>query len=113
MRLPFFLIACLVVAGCNSDAPPKGTLDRATFLNVYCDLIQESLRSNNSGADPQTAKQNADGVFAHRGVTRGEFDSTTHWYNADVRRWKGFFDDVAKELETRETRPAASTSPHP
>lgn len=46
--------------------------------------------------------QNGEKVLAKRGVTRAQFDSTTGWYNADVRRWKRFFDDAAKELELRE-----------
>jgi hypothetical protein len=106
MRLSIILALCLLSAGCHSGKQPKGTLDRATYLNVYCDLMQESLRSQNSSADPKTALRNADSVFARRGVTRADFDSTTHWYNADINRWKGFFDDVAKELDARELHPA-------
>jgi hypothetical protein len=99
------LLACALIAGCQIGKNPTGTLDRETFLAVYCDLLQESLRGRNVGADPRTAKQNAEVVLAKRGVSRAQFDSTTSWYNADVKRWKGFFDDVAKELENRELHP--------
>jgi len=102
MRLSILLFACFLAAGCQMGKKPSGTLERDTYVAVYCDLLQESLRGKNSGADPRTAMQNGEKVLAKRGVTRGQFDSTTGWYNADVRRWKRFFDDAAKELELRE-----------
>ena len=108
MRLSILLFACFVAAGCQIREKPPGTLDRETYLAAYCDLLQESLRGKNSGADPRTAIQNGENVLAKRGVTRAQFDSTTGWYNADVRRWKLFFDDAAKELELREL-----AQPHP
>lgn len=105
----FVIVACLIQAGCRSGGNPPGTLDRDTYLSVYCDLLQESLRGRNAGADPRTAKANAEAVLTKRGVTRAEFDSTTHWFNADVGRWKGFFDDAARELERRELQPHQPT----
>ena len=102
MRLSLLLFACFLSAGCQTDKRPTGTLERNTYLAAYCDLLQESLRGKNSGADPRTAIRNGGDVLARRGVTRAQFDSTTAWYNADVRRWKHFFDDAAKELELRE-----------
>jgi hypothetical protein len=102
MRSSLLLFACLLTAGCQSAKTPPGTLSRETYLAVYCDLLQESLRGKNSGADLRTALQNGENALAKRGVTRAQFDSTTGWYNADVRRWKLFFDDAAKELELRE-----------
>jgi hypothetical protein len=108
MRPALLLSAALLAAGCQIDKEPPGTLGRETYLAVYCDFLQESLRGKNTGADPRTALHNGETVLAKRGVTRAEFDSTTGWYNADVRRWKHFFDDAAKELELRELAP-----PHP
>jgi len=102
MRLSILLFACLLAAGCHKGTNHSGVLDRQTYLAVYCDLLQESVRGKNSGADPRTAIQNGEKVLAARGVTQAQFDSTTGWYNADVRRWKHFFDDAAKELELRE-----------
>lgn len=95
--------------GCRSSKNPAGTLDRETYLTVYCDLLQESLRGRNAGADPRTAKQNAESVLAKHGVSRAEFDSTTRWFNQDVARWRGFFEDAAKELERRELHPPQPT----
>jgi hypothetical protein len=102
-------LAAILLTGCQMGKEPSDTLNRETYLAVYCDLLQESLRSRNVGADPRTAKQNTEAVLAKRGVTRAQFDSTTSWYNKDVHRWKGFFDDVAKELEYRELHPDAQT----
>ena len=85
MRLSLLLFACFVAAGCQIGGKPSGTLDRETYLAAYCDLLQESLRGKNSGADPRTAIQNGENALAKRGVTRAQFDSTTGWYNADVR----------------------------
>ncbi len=102
MRLSIVLFVCCVAAGCQKGKNPPGTLERETYLATYCDLLQESMRGKNSGADPRTAIQNGENALAKRGVTRAQFDSTTGWYNADVRRWKLFFDDAAKELELRE-----------
>jgi hypothetical protein len=105
MRTSVLLLVCVLAVGCHSSGQPAGTISREKYLAVYCDLMQEALRSRNSGADPRTARQNADSIFARRGTTRAEFDSTTHWFNADVRRWKSFFDEAAKELEARESLP--------
>jgi hypothetical protein len=105
MRLTFVVIAGLLIVGCRPSTGATAILERATYLQVYCDLVQESLRSKNSGADPKTASSNAERIFQKHAVTRAQFDSTTNWYNADVRRWKGFYDDAAKELELRELRP--------
>ena len=108
-----YLITVLIFAAsiampcCGNDGNPAGTLSRDTYLSVYCDLLQESLRGRNAGADPRTAKQNAEAVLSKHGVSRAQFDSTTRWYNEDVRRWKGFFDDAARELEQRELKPHA------
>jgi len=99
------VLASVLFTGCPMSKNPTGTLDRETYLAVYCDLVQESLRGRNVGADPRTASRNAEVVLSKRGITRAQFDSTTSWYNEDVRRWKGFFDDVAKELEYRELHP--------
>jgi hypothetical protein len=106
MRASLILLVCLLAAGCQPSTPPAGTIERQKFISIYCDLLQESVRSRNSGADLKTAKDNADSILARNGVTRAEFDSTTHWFNADVRRWRSFFDDAAKELENRELHPA-------
>jgi len=106
MRVPALLLICLLITGCQRNAQPPGTIERQKFITVYCDLLQESVRSKNSGADPKTAESNADSILARNGVTRAEFDSTTHWFNADVRRWRSFFDEAARELENRELHPA-------
>lgn len=102
MRPVTIVLACLLLAGCRSGPTSEIPLERGKFLAVYCDLLQESLRNRNTGADPRTAMANADRILEKHGVTRAQFDSTTSWYNADVRRWKYFFDDAAKELEARE-----------
>ncbi len=102
MRILATCFICLLMSACRVGREPDGTLDRESYLAVYCDLIQESLRGKNAGTDPRTAMQNAERVLATHGTTRAEFDSTTRWYNADVNRWKLFFDDAAKELESRE-----------
>jgi hypothetical protein len=102
MRILETCLICLLMTGCRIGRNPQGTLDRQPYMAVYCDLIQESLRGKNAGTDPRTAMQNAERVLANHGTTRAEFDSTTRWYNADVTRWKLFFDDAAKELESRE-----------
>ena len=107
MRLTCIVIVSLLIAGCRPSSGTTGVLDRSTYLQVYCDLVQESLRSKNSGADPKTASSNADRIFQKHAVTRAQFDSTTNWFNADVRRWQGFYDEAAKELEMRELRPPA------
>jgi hypothetical protein len=106
MRATLILILCLLMAGCHQNIQPAGTIERQKFITIYCDLLQESVRSRNSGADPKTAEANADSILARNGVTRAEFDSTTRWFNADVRRWRNFFDEAAKELESRDLHPA-------
>lgn len=111
-------ILCLVwLVSCGSDKRPSGVLEEAPFATAYCDLLQESLRSRNSGADPPTALANADTVLKRAGISREAFEATFLWYNQDVTRWKSFMEEVTRELERRESAqippPAPPASPRP
>jgi hypothetical protein len=108
MRTLLLIISCLSILGCHTTQDRPGIADRDVYLKTYCDLVQESLRSKNSNADPRTAAANVVGIYRKYGITRSQFDSTTKWFNNDVRRWKSFFDDAAKEIELRELNPSPS-----
>jgi hypothetical protein len=100
--LPIFcLFACLL----PEDNRPLGALDEPRFVGVYCDLLEESLRSRNVSAEPDTALSNAAAVLNRKGISRDAFESTYNWYNEDITRWKNFMEEVTRELERREATP--------
>lgn len=100
-------ILCLAfLLSCGSSSRPPEVLDQHRFVAVYCDLLQESLRSRNTTAGPATARANADSILSRAGVARDTFVKTYQWYNEDVTRWKTFMEEVTRELERRETTPS-------
>jgi hypothetical protein len=112
---PILCLFCLV--SCQSDKRPEGILEETPFVRVYCDLLLESQRSRNSGADPSTAQANAAAVLEHAGISKEAYESTYLWYNEDITRWKTFMEEAMRELERRESPPtpppAQPASPHP
>ncbi len=93
------------MVSCNSAKPPQGALTEERFVTAYCDLLEASLRSRNTGADSSTAAQNANTALEKAGTTRTAFDLTRAWYNEDPSRWKAFMEKVTVELEQREMKP--------
>ena len=117
MRRILLILCLFCLVSCQSDKRPAGILDEAPFVSAYCDLLQESQRSRNSGADPITAQANAATVLEHAGISREVFESTYLWYNEDITRWKTFMQEVTRVLERRESSPtpppAQPASPRP
>ncbi|MCC6397178.1 MAG: DUF4296 domain-containing protein [Bacteroidetes bacterium] len=106
MRYVFpLLLAMLFLTSCDAGRRPAGVLDQERFVAVYCDLLQQTLRSRNTRADPSTAAANAQAVLDSAGVSRDSYQATYRWYNEDVTRWKAFWEEVTKELERRESIP--------
>jgi hypothetical protein len=99
------LFSLLFLISCDSGRRPSGVMDEERFVTVYCDLLQQSLRSRNTRADPSTAAANAQAILDSAGVSRDSYQATYRWYNEDVTRWKAFWEEVTKELERRETIP--------
>jgi hypothetical protein len=102
--IPILCFAFLL--SCGSSSRPPEVLDEARFVGVYCDLLQESLRSRNTNAVSAAARANADSILGRSGVPRDVFEKTYKWYNEDVTRWKTFMEEVTHELERRETTPS-------
>jgi hypothetical protein len=100
------LVICLIVlSGCQNGTRPPDVLEETRFVQIYCDLLQESRRSANTAADTVTAAQNAARIFEQDGVSPEAFEATVRWYNSDVRRWQSFLEKVNAEMERREATP--------
>jgi hypothetical protein len=102
MRPLSVIIPLLFLFSCHKGDSARETLPREKFVSVYCDLLQEVQRSKNVGADPSTAEKNVAEVLHRAGVSKEDFEETARWYNADIERWKTFYEDVTRELERRE-----------
>ncbi len=106
MTKPRLILLCLLfLSACQNGNRPTGVLEEPRFVQIYCDLLQESRRSGNSAADTVTAAQNAALIFEKDGVSPETFEATVRWYNSDVRRWQSFLEKVNAELERREVTP--------
>ncbi len=99
------LFPLIFLLSCQFGPRPAGVLDQDRFVVVYCDMLQESLRSRNAKADAHTSAGNAAAVLDRTGISRDTYEATVRWYNEDVSRWKRFMDEVAQELERRESTP--------
>ncbi len=109
------LLLVLFLAGCARHSTHVRPLDRTTFTTVYVDLEATLWALKRTTGDTLVIARAADSVLASHGVTREQYMATVEWYNDDWTRWKGFYDDVGKQLEERskaETRvPSAQTHP--
>lgn len=99
------LLMAFCLISCGAGSPPAGVLDQERFVQVYCDLLESSLRSRNSRAEPATAAANASTVLEKAGVTREAYEQTRRWYDQDMERWKTFMEAVTAECERRELKP--------
>ncbi len=99
MRTTSFLFLLVFLAGCsrNTSVP----LDRQTFVDVYADLEATLWAVKRTTGDTTVIARAADSVLAAHQVTPDRYRATVKWYAEDWRRWKGFYDDVAKTLEDR------------
>ena len=98
---PITLLLILSLAGCSGLTRETTPLDRQTFVAVYADLEATLWSSMRASADAIVLGHAADSVFADHHISRDQYLATIRWYNKDLVRWKGFFDDVGKKLEER------------
>ena len=102
--------ALLTLTGCTLMHRESTPLERQTFIAVYVDLQTALWSAMRTTADTVVLGVVADSVFARNHVSRDQYRATVRWYNEDVVRWKGFFDDVAKALEERSRNAPVTTA---
>ncbi len=85
-------------------------LDRHTFAEAYADVTASVWAAKRVTSDTTRLAGVADSVLTSRGITREQYQKTFEWYNADVERWRNFYDDVTKILEERSRREAESAA---
>jgi hypothetical protein len=96
-------VILLVNLSCQSDRRPPNVLSHDQFVSLSCDLLKNAQRMSDWGLDPVNRITFTDSVFSRAGVTRDQYTATIEWYNADVLRWKQVTDDIAREVERRDT----------
>ncbi len=89
------LAAALLLASCGRQAGGR-VLDERQFATLYVQLTRAGVSVRDMASDSATARRKADEVLRRAGVSRRDVETTVRWYNEDVTRWRGFFDDVMK-----------------
>jgi hypothetical protein len=68
---------------------------------LYADMLDAAVEARRAHLDSTAAGARTDSVLAAYGTSRQEFLSTLEWYNADVGRWKPFWEEVVRVLDER------------
>ena len=100
MRCVYLLVFLPLMLSC-STGPRARVLTPDRFVTIYVDLLESSITKSNVPVDSAAMADSAQAILARDGTSRAEFDSTVAWYNADVRRWRPFYEDVSREIERR------------
>jgi len=95
------LVLPLLVAGCIRPGQEPAPLERQTFVAVYADLEATLWKTTRGTSDTIALGRAADSIFAEHHVTRAQYLATLQWYDEDLGRWKGFYDEAGKILEER------------
>jgi len=96
------LALALTMAGCGKEARPANLLDEETFITVYVGLLGAE-RPATAERDSVSAMRRAT-ILNENGVKEQEFRQTMEWYHQEPERWKGFYQEVMRRLETPATR---------
>jgi len=100
MRALILSLAVLLMS-CTAHRSPVKPLDRKTFAAVYADMEATLWALKRTTGDTLVLSRAADSVLAAHGVTRDSYRATVDLYNRDLMSWKGFYDEVGKQLEDR------------
>ena len=93
------MVASALLASCSLVHRENRVLEPQEFIPLYGDLSRAAFASKKVGLDSAATAQRLDSIMATHGVTRNQVTKTLEWYNADVRRWKPFFDSLLVGLE--------------
>ncbi len=94
LKLLIILLAslqALLLFSCSE----KKILPQDKFVKVYAELIF----AQDTSSTPASKQNFKSVVLARNNVTEAIYDSTVAYYNADPKRWTGFFDKVTKHVE--------------
>jgi hypothetical protein len=100
------LTAVVLIAGCTPGKLGSGPMDLHAFAEVYVDVTASVWAAKRTTSDTTVLAHVADSVIATHAITIGQYRKTFAWYNADVERWRGFYDEATKIFEERSRREA-------
>jgi len=94
-------LPALLLAACTPARHEPAPLERQSFVSVYADLEATLWRAMRTTSDTLALGRVADSVLADHHVSRPQYLATVEWYNEDLNRWRGFYDEAGKILEER------------
>ena len=100
------LIAVVLITGCTPGKLGGGPMDQHSFAEVYVDITASVWAAKRTTSDTTVLAHVADSVIATHGITVEQYRKTFAWYNADVERWRSFYDEATKIFEERSRREA-------
>lgn len=100
------LLAVALMAGCTPGKPGSGPVNQHSFAEVYVDMTASVWAAKRTTSDTTVLAHVADSVIATHGITVEQYRKTFAWYNADVERWRSFYDEATKIFEERSRREA-------
>ncbi len=94
------ILLCSLIAGsCSLFSRRHQVLTPAQFAPVYTDLAVATFSAKKAGLDSANTAHRIDSILTRYDVTPEQLQASLDWYNADVRRWKPFFDSLMQRLD--------------
>lgn len=95
------LSACsLLLLSCGDSHPSEGVIPRERFVRLYADVLIAKEIAVLAHEDSLTASGRVDSLCRNYQVTRGQYETTLHYFRAELPRWKLLYEDVAKRLDS-------------
>ena len=100
------VIVISFIYGCGekpSRFAGKAPIPQETFIQLYVDILIAGESGKLSKVDSShTPPRSAvlDSIYNKYGVTEVQVQQTINEYSKDLRRWKEFYDEAIKRLET-------------
>ena len=102
------LVAVLITlaCACRKNETPLSRIEKGKFEAMYIDLLDSAQTIQSTPGDSSLSPV-AQRILQRHGVTQEQFKETMHYYNTDTRKWKEFYLDVTKRIDTRTTNSAS------
>lgn len=94
------LLSSILILSCSGNDAAKLSISEEQFIILYADVLVLKEENMLSRADSLHVKNSLDSLYASFHVTASEFDASLQYYRKDIPRWKKFYEDVTKRLES-------------
>jgi hypothetical protein len=94
------LVCSLLILSCGDNDSKEQTIPEPQFINLYADVLILKEEVSLSRSDSLHLKRGLDSLYENYHTSRSEFEATLLYYKKDLPRWKRFYEDVTKRLDS-------------